>query len=516
MPNVKFQPRTVNRDRPADMLPLDVVSAAQNVIPEDQLLRQAAGNAQVGPDPLLHEPRWLLAAQTDVDAYWIAAGVTGVVATDLDAINADITPAAFLPVSALTSPYTGGIIEQNPVVNARNSGPYWWDRDPLNVMQPLPDWPVGDLCDAMRPFREYLVAMNILAGGTRVPDLLRVSDAAPPGQVPQSWTPGVDSQAVERSVAFRPGGLVDGLELVDRFYIYKTSSVYLLQLIGGQFIFSTRPVFATFGALARNCVIEWRGQHVVLTDGDLIIHDGITATSLIDERVRREIFDNLNGANQENSYIFLNAAQEQVAVCRPRSGETYPTEAWVISLTDGTVGQTRLLQETPHVNLGIVSPNAGSLELTWAEKTTQWNNDPTRWNEAGFLRTADQLIAAENPGARLWQLERGTQQSGADLVANIERSGIALDAADRRKYCRRVWPSFEAEAGAVFTIEVGAHDHPAAPVLWGPPQPFTVGVDKFVNVSAQGYYLAYRVNATAQLPWRVTNMELEVEEMGRY
>lgn len=516
MPNVKFQPRTVNRDRPADVLPLDEISAARNIVPEDRLLRQSGGSAQIGPEPLLYAPRWLLATQTDVDAYWIAAGDGGVCVTDLDTLNADITPAAFQNVKGITSPFTGGVIEQNPVINARNSGPYWWDRLPANPMQPLPDWPVGDLADSVRPFREYLVAMNILASGTRIPDLLRVSDAAPPGLVPQSWTPGVDSQAVERSVAFRPGGLVDGMELVDRFYIYKTASVYLLQLIGGQFIFSTRPVFATFGALARNCIAEWRGQHVVLSDGDLIIHDGINAQSLIDERVRREIFDNLDGASQENSYIYLNAALEQVAVCRPRAGEEYPSEAWVISLTDGTVGQVELLPTTPHVGYGIVSPNAGDLELTWAEKTTTWATDPTRWDQVAFLRTADQPIAAENENTRLWELTDGTEQGGGPLTSKIERSGITLDQADRRKYCRRVWPSFDATLGATLQIEIGSHDHLDEPVTWNTPQDFVVGTTKFINVDVQGYLLAYRISSTSQLPWRVTNMELEVEVMGRY
>jgi len=516
MANVKFKPTSANYDLAPDGLALDQVTAVRNVVPNDNLLAQAPGYRRIGPDPLQFAPRYLLPTQTDSEAFWIAGGNEGVLVTDLDAIDQDITPPGFLPVGDITQPYTGGIIEQNPVLNVRNSGPYWWDRDLPSPMQPLPGWPDGDLADSVRPFREFLVAMNILAGVTRVPDLVRVSDAAPPGQVPQEWTPAIDNLAVERSVAFNPGGLVDGLQLIDRFYMYKGSSVYLLQYTAGAFVFSVRPVFSTFGALARNCIVEWRGQHIVLADGDLIIHDGINARSLVDERIRREIFDNLDGASQENSYLYLNAAQEVVVVCRPKIGEIYPSEGFVVSLSDNSIGKIDLQPQTPHIGYGIVAQNAGQLETTWDAKTTTWATDPTRWNQAAFLRTADQPLLADSGDRVLIETYNGPLQDGNPLQTHLERVGIALDASDRRKYARRLWPTFEAALGAVFTIEIGSHDHLDTAPVYGPPQTFVVGTDRFVNFDVQGYYLAYRITSSEQLQWRLTNMELELEVMGRY
>ena len=383
-------------------------------------------------------------------------------------------------------------------------------------MVPLPDWPVLDTAGAMRPFREFLIAMDINVAGTRFNDLLRWSDAAPPGNVPQSWTTGVQSQAGELSVSFNPGELVDGAQLLDRFYVYKTTSVFVMTLVGGIFIFNNRPVFSTFGALARGCIAEWRAQHIVLTDGDLVIHDGTNVRSIANERLRREIFDNMSGDFFDNTYLAISGRFDVLFICRPRGTERFPSEAITLDLNDLSFGHQSLVSTgSPHMLDGLVDTTQ-SVEPTWDTKTTTWDTDATRWGESAFSRVENEVIIADFTGLKLQQLGLTEDQDGTPIDAIAERVGISLGRPDVRKFVRRIWPRFYGGAGNTVFVQVGAHDNPNSEPVYSPEQAFTIDVDRFLSVDVSGFYLAYRFRSDTGIAWRLPNFDVEFELMGRY
>ena len=525
MPNAKFQPAGGwSTDQPAEEIGPEFFNRAKNVRTLDgQLARGLPFEPILATPATITPPRWLLPNQSSSDAFWIYAGDTVVGVTD-GTTHKDITPVGWTDHSAFKQPFTGGIVNQLPVVNARGDGPFYWRQDFVTpgVMEVLPDWPAGDVAQTMRPFREFLIAMDISVGGTQFPDLLRWSDAAPPGDVPQSWTPGLQSQAGELSVSFRPGEIVDGAQLLDRFYVYKTTSCYVMTLVGGVFVFNNRPVFATVGALARNCVVEYRGRHFILTDGDFVTHDGLTVTSLADKKVRREIFDKMDGDNFANSYIAISPSRSAIAICRPLAGEEFPSEALLFNLDDGTWGHQLLVPNeppartgTPHIFEGLVD-SGSDLETTWDAKTTTWDTDGTRWNEDAFSRIENHIVFADPGGLKLQGFGFGTDQDGTPLEAIAERTGITLGDPKRRKFVRRVWPRFYGGAGNEIEIEIGAHDFPDQEPTYSDPQTFVVDSDRTVTVDVSGFYLAYRFRSVGGINWQLPSFELEFEVMGEF
>ena len=524
MPRFQVKPRGGwSSDLPAEEIQDQFITRARNVLVRDGALGRAfgfapfAGTELAAATALLGGPRFLIANQAEGNAFWIYAADTLVGVTDgFD--QKDITPAGWPDHSTFNQPFTGGIINQLPVLNSQIDGPFYWQQDftTPGLMIPLPDWPVGDLAGSMRPFREFLIAMDINVGGTRFADLLRWSDAAPPGNVPQSWTPGLQSQAGELSVSFNPGELVDGAQLLDRFYVYKTTSVFVMTLVGGIFVFNNRPVFSTFGALARGCIAEWRAQHIVLTDGDLVIHDGTNVRSLANERLRREIFDPMSGDFFDNTYLAISGRFDVLFICRPRDGEQYPREAITLDLNDLSFGHQSLVATgSPHMLDGLVDTTQSD-EPTWADKTTTWASDSTRWGESAFLRIENEVIIADFTGLKLQQLGLGEDQDGTPIDAIAERVGISLGQPAVRKFVRRVWPRFYGGTGTTVFVQIGAHDNPNAAPVYGAEQPFTIDSDRSLAVDVSGFYLAYRFRSESGLAWRLPNFDVEFELMGTH
>ena len=525
MPNVTVKPRGGwSSDLPAEEIPPQFINRARNVLVRSGALGRAFPFApfagiETNPAPLtLSGPRWLIPNQdSEGNAFWVYATDSLVGVTDGFA-HEEITWAGFSDHSGDHQPFTGGIVNQLPVINSLLDGPFYWQQDfaTPGAMIALPDWPVGDLAGSMRPFREFLIAMDLIVGGEEFADLLRWSDAAPPGDVPQSWTPGLQSQAGEISVSFNPGELVDGRQLLDRFYVYKTQSVYVLTLVGGLFVFNNRPVFSSFGALTRGCVAEWKGSHIVLTDGDLVIHDGLNVRSIANERLRREIFDNLSGEFFDNAYIATSPRFNLLMVCRPRDGEQYPSEAIMLDLDDLSFGHQSLVSTgVPHIVDGLADTTQ-TLEPTWESKTTQWVNDGTRWGEGAFLRIENEVIMADFTGSKLQQLGLGVDQDGTAIDAVAERTGLTLGDARRRKFVRRVFPRFYGGSGTTVFVSIGAHDNPNIEPVYNAEQAFRIDTDRQLSVDVSGFYLAYRFRTEDGLPWRLPSFEVEFELMGPY
>ena len=504
-------------DQPAEEIGAEFITRAQDVRSLNGSISRAQPFAPILGTPLF-APRFLVPNNTSANAFWVYAGDLGIGVTD-GFLHKDITWAAFTDHTAFEDVYTGGIINQLPVVNSSVDGPFYWTQDfgTPALMVALPDWPVGDRAIAMRPFREFLIGMGITAGGTQFPDLLRWSDAAPPGDVPQSWTAGVGSQAGEVSVSFNPGALVDGAQLLDRFYVYKTNSTYVMTLVGGVFVFNQRPIFATVGALASGCVAEYRGQHIVLTDGDLVTHDGVNVTSIANNRLRNEIFQMLDGEHFENTYIALSTALKTLFICRPKLGETFPSEAITLNLDDLSFGHQSLVPTgVPHLIDGLVNTD-DSLERNWSDKTTTWATDQTRWSEAQFSRIENQVVMADHASTfKLQQLGLGSDHDGVPITAVAERTGITMGDAKRRKFVRRVWPSFYGSPGQAVTIEIGVSDVADIAPAYGPAQTFIIGTDRFVNFDGSGFYLAYRITTVGGLFWQLPGFDLEFELMGEH
>ena len=498
-------------DLPPYQYPPNVWTRGENVEMGEGFPRRARGYARVF-GATLDVPRWLVNVREGTISHFVYGADTTISATD-GVTHDDITGALAFDSTGQFSPWTGGVLNQRAILNNKAGPAASWVPGAAAAIQ-LPDWPTTRVAGAMRVYREFLVALDITEIATRDPDLIRWSDAAPPNDVPQSWTVGSGSQAGSASAAFTAGPLVDGLTLREQFYIYKQHATYVLSLTGGAFVMQQRPVFSTLGALARNCVVEYRGSHIVLTDGDVVMHDGTQARSLVDRVVRNAIFDNIDGDNFENSFVVLDKTNSEVWVCIPTTGNVFPNFAAVLSIADNKWGLRDLGVNTwPHGIEGIVSIPLS--EPTWASRTTTWINDASLWRDTGSSPARESVMFAD-AGSLLQSLGQSNTFDGSEPTALLERTGLDLGLPDRYKYVTRIWPKVSGTNGSTIQIRAGGQAHAEGPIDWDVYRDFVIGTDESVPVDARGRFIAVGLRSLTSGEWRAPSFDVEVREMGGY
>ena len=518
-----LEPIGMALDLPPNAVPKDQWTGATNVSFGQGMAARTRGHKIVFGTPLF-PPRWLLNIRTPQDIYWLYAGDTGYGVVDTAGLHTDITGPVF-DTTGLPNPHTGGLIEGLAAVSNDVTEPTFWDSTTGSNMQVLPDWPVGDICGALRPFREFLIAMDVFASGQRLEQLVRWSDAAPPGDVPQSWTPAVDSLAGEFSLGYLPGRIVDGLTLRQSFMLYKRHSTWQMDLIGGQFVFAQRPVFTTLGMLTPNCAVEFRGKHFVLSDGDVAVHDGTTAESIADQRVRRMIFSSLSETQFRNSWAAIDKQAGEIWLGIPEAGAIYATKALIWSIRENQWG----IRELTHIAHGLEGIVLDDLdEPTWDTSTQIWSEAIGRWSQQGLSAKEETLLLAEPGGLdERGQPHRfdltpkllavgGETVEEAIMISGVERTGLDFGEPDLVKSATRIFPHIEGPRGDRLFVRAGASLTSESPISWQAERIFLIGIDEAVDVDVQGRYLAFAFRSVAIGAWRMTGFDVELAARGRW
>ena len=381
--------------------------------------------------------------------------------------------------------------------------------------EPLPDWPAGTTCGAMRAFKYHLIAMNIEAPGGPLGTQLLWSDAADPGDVPSSWTPTPENEAGSTTLAATPGAIVDGHPLRDNFVICKQHSTYLMQYVAGEFVFLFRKALVTSGALARNCMAEVLGNLLVMTDGDIVLFDGRDATSIVQNRLKRWIFNIIDGDNFGRSFVVAHPAQSEVWVCFPETGNTHPNLAAVWDRNRDAWGVRELYPQTTYIASGIL-PDAG-VDQAWDADGQAWDLDDSLWKSSAFNPTHDGLVSGDEPGTALIEVDAGlTHWDGTDVTGAIAKESMLLDDTGARKLITAVWPRIDVPVPTVFEVRVGVQNHYTAPISWSPIILFDPDVDERVDVLLTGRYLSVSFLSRSTARWRLDGFSVEVTGAGAF
>src|SRR5690606_9591826 len=120
--------------------------------------------------------------------------------------------------------------------------------------------------------------------------------------------------------------------------VYKRSSMYAVDYVGGNEKFAVRTLFTSSGALTRHAVCDLNGEHFVVTDGDIIITDGTNRRSVGQARMKEYLFSQLDQDNYENLFVVYHRAENEVWVCFPESGNTLCTKALVYDVSNDAFG----------------------------------------------------------------------------------------------------------------------------------------------------------------------------------
>ncbi len=508
--------RGLNSDLPPSEISMEEYSTGNNMHFREGFAQRSRGEVEIY-DPLLSNLRNIINLQDNQgDNFWVYTGQDTISVVE-GPTHTDITPVGGLVSRDDPNTYTTSLLNGLLIWNNGDDVPYFWDLVPANPLTELPGWIAGDRCEAMRPFKFHLFALDMtesVAG--QLPMKIKWSSAAEPGAVPDSWTPAADNDAGDTQLSDTPGKIIDAAPLRGAFIIYKEHSTYICDYVAGQFVFNFRKLFVTSGVLSRNCITEYNGHHFVLTDDDIVRHDGNNIESLLDNRARRAVFSGLDVSNFQSSFVINYEKKKELWFCLPSAGNFFADVAVIYNLQEDAWSR-RDLVECAHGNTGIVTDTIP--DASWDADTQAWDLDLTAWDEQDGTNSQLSIVLASTDetvptDSRLLEADAGSDFDGKPVNGLLQKLDMHFDEPDRVKIVKRIYPKVNANTGTEIVFRLGSSSQPGGAIAWSAPVTFTKGGQERIDTFAQGKYIAFEASSDGLLPWQLIGFDLEVEIRG--
>lgn len=507
-------------DRYPHELPLNAWSDGINVRMRDGIVEKFLGHQQVFGTPGA-APYFTMPINIGGVYSWLLAGLAKVYQWDGSAHNNITRQSAGVDVdysATVGKNWTGGRLGSIAILNNGVDVPQFWTG--TGVCQDLTNWNPDHVCESMRVFRRFLVAMNVTKNGTSFAQMVKWSHPAASGAVPVSWDETDETKdAGEYEILDSDGAVVDGASMREHFVIYKEDSAHLMQYVGGIDIFRFVPLFDSFGILSKRCAGEFaRGRHAVFAQGDLITHNGVTWESIVDSRMRKWIFNQIDGSNYGRSFVAMNPAYQEVWFCFPVSGEELPSLAVVWNWKYNTLSVREL--DAAHISAGTVSALESS-DL-WDNDSSTWDSDPSIWDEGVVNPAGKRLLIADAAGNKLHWGDSTNQFDGSNMLAYIQRTGLPLPVQQlipdtaHKKFITELWPRILGTDGATLQISVGSQQKVGGPITWLPARDFIIGTSEFIDFRISAPLFALKVSSNTDIDWKFLGYEVRYRQVTRF
>lgn len=514
-------------------------------------------------------PWFVMQVETRDDVFFLYAGKTDIYGANQVGNNYRMTrgtatgsTSGYLSYSATPSVrWNGGILSGLPILNnsidvpqvmvsVSASGRFMnlqWDAS-ASSGSPI-SWLSASggavYCQVLRTYRDFAIAINLTEGTNAYPRRLRWSHPAVPGSAPRTWDETRETlDAGYKDFDETTDPVIDGIPLRDSFLVYKEQSVWNMQYTGGIFVHQFRRLFDNFGMIAPNCGVDIGGRHVVLTTNDVVMHDGQSYQSIIEDRWRDYLFSNIELSYYRNCFLTRDLENEEVWICFPSKSATEPfwvSDALIWNWRDNTWVH-RALGKAAHIIYAKTlfgNSDTGGI-YTWATDPYKWSTNPDTWGESRLLPPQMDLVSAypedlsgngtSTPtlltSSSLLRLNSTDQFNGVDFDSYLVRESMTLAGQDMYgqktvdlqdyKHVKRIWPHIEAPDGTEINITVGTQRRPGDPIEWGETQVYTVGTSEFVNHRAMGRLISVKFQNKSSDNWKLTSYDIEFDLAGRF
>jgi hypothetical protein len=466
-------------------------------------------------------PMFLMYISSAAQPWWLWASLAHIYIFD-GVTDTDITRAVGGNYTAADAKsWTGTLFQGVPILTSRTDNPQFWATYSAGQkMQDLSNWPLNTKTRVMRSFLSYLFALNNTSAGVNLPHQVRWSNAAVPGSLPTTWDftdPTNDAGSTDLpDVA--SGMILDGQELQGQFFIYKEASAWRVQFIGSPFVFSFHSFMENTGILATRCLAMTADglRHVVATQDDIIIHNGISAESLLSKRMRRYLFNRIDAANYDTSFMFTNPVYDEIWFCYPSTGQSEPDSALVWNYKYNTFSEATGI-DFRATEIGTI-PVTG---LTWAAQTLQWQQDTAPWASSKRRR-----IVLANPNTKKLLLldDTGTvKRDGLVFTGTLQRTGLSVAGQKRNgqwvvdyetfKFIQSVWPKIQAQSP--INVRVGYAQVVNGSTQWNAFQTFDPNSQVFVE-GTEGSGRSIGIEINSQNGFRIDGYKLDLQMLGKF
>lgn len=482
------QPKGVNFTREPSQLPAQVWDEAKNVTFRHGITKKVTGYEQgFGKTGVLNDssvyPESILSLRDDTQTYyWWAysafneAGEASIYRIVSEAYHIDVTP----PTTIRKAP---GYKWSNDSINAvpyfTYAQPFKWDG--VNKFERYKYFPDHIKVKMLRTYKNFHIGMNF--------DTVDFDPSAPPTGWGSSITDPTEREAYAKTFGpwntgqhqnaiwwssdvigkdvdvawsdadptkssgwnFLGGGggpIIDGKTMRDSFMIYRERSVWQMTYVGGINVFAFKEVFTDAGCLGKDCVAEIEGQHYVVGQSDVYVHNGVQKKSIADGITRKEIFDAIDPDYINNVFIATKYQDKELWVCVPEANTNINGKcniAYVYNWEEATWSRRDIPNSlcSVYTILSISEDN-----ITWQapSEAASWNESVETWNDSSFKYNPSQWglafggTLADGSGGAIYTSIKDPTEDGKNFEAVIEKKW--MDMGDRTQYktINKVYP----------------------------------------------------------------------------
>jgi hypothetical protein len=423
----------------------------------------------------------------------------------------DVTPSGTLGISTeqVTSCILGGIT----YVNRPSDTPFYRKSPSDGAFQALTAWEYTDRCVSLRAFKDFLIALNVTKASGEYPGMIKWSDAAQIGAPPSNWdTASPSSLAGENVLNDLRGVIVDGLSLGDSFIVYGQEQTYRMDYIGSPFVFAFTMLFNDAGMMARNCAVSIEGKHYVFGRDDIYMHDGIQKITIVDKKVSKKIFSELDFNYPERCFVYEDKTTNEIMFCYPTSADDAPwalsdiagcNRAAVFNYKDNTWYFIDLPSLISATEVQITSAANWDSFTTWGSQNDAWSvYAGTRPRSLSVCGTGNPSISKEGQSYFIDPIVNGRLPFSPDWdvlwLAYAESLHRDLDEIAPTLYGRkatgRAVPQYRVyNEDHQFAMRIGHSQGPTGDVTWSPLKTFTGHQSAKYDQRSTGRYISFRV-----------------------
>jgi len=499
-------------------LPAEFLTFGANFRVRSNTILTAGGYANWSDSPVGFNPGYIMHVGATSGDYWLVPGRSAIYAFD-GSTWSDVSSLAGYAGLGLDDElgWNGCMLGQIPIVNNSQHVPEFWSpASPGQIMQPLPwdateDWASrGITAKIVRSHKNFLFALNIQDGAVDQPDTYRWSTAADINGLPYTWDESdVSGLAGVASLGGDGGAIIDGLSLRDSFCIYSENSIDILDYTGDEFVWRRRELSNTVGLLAKQCIIEVKGIHYFMADGDILRNDGTTIESIIHGRLQRQFNSSINADYYDRSFAVRNNVLKEIWFCIPSDSSEYPNVAYIYNWIDDSWS----IRDLPG---GLAFAGYGPQSVapqTWEDWVGTWETQQAVWGSRKRTPLDDTIVGVIGSDSSLKLLEPSDKRDSGPLASRIERTDFPLEGFDNVTTITRIYPHIEGTNPV--QIQVGSQDKAGGAVSWKPVATFTPGKDRKIDIRSTGSLHAWRIQSIGEGNWGFSGMDIEYEFAGK-
>lgn len=371
---------------------------------------------------------------------------------------------------------------------------------------------------ALRPFRDFLVAMQRWSGANfKYENTVFWSDAAGTG-LPATWTPAAGNQAGDADLNDTPGPLIDGYVLGDDFIIFKPGSCIRMAYVGGSEVFQFSTLNSAAGIINRNCAVPYEGRLLVFGPNDIyaLSRDGSTE-SLLTDGMRRYIYERIKPDHWDACSLQLSGAEGRLYafygnVPSTANSEYFTPDAAVLDLRTGRWGHVGLRGEA---GTGLGFSSTATISRTPQATAATSSGLSSRVWLIGSGASTNNIYVLDCPEMDLIGEVGNLHPEGSSLI----RRAIDLDAPQRSKTVTGLRLLMDAADGEYFSVTLtgrqlldGASTETSGTMTW------TAGTTQQLDCLVSGKFFDLTITNIYQInvPWKLYGVELDYNLAGSW